>query len=241
MKETGTVTTWQDSTVNDFDGVNTGATAGTGIVNGGAVFDGSSQYIVPPLSVSQWLSTGTVEAWVKATDFVDEMTIFGVGFIYSNVNYNMIFGINTDKKLYVYSYHGDFGTPVYSFHGSTVLDTNWHHVAWTHGGTSNKLYVDGVEETLTTDGGTTAQDIFYDDIVRSIEAYMVNAIGVWPVQTYQRYFYGNMDEFRAVASVRPIEWLNFEYHNGIETNHELTFGTQEPVVGGTNSGFFKLF
>src|SRR3989344_8949848 len=72
LKETGTVTTWADSTSNANNGTNNGATATTGKVDGAGSFDGTDDYVSVPHASSLVPSVVTLGAWFQWNGGIDD-------------------------------------------------------------------------------------------------------------------------------------------------------------------------
>ena len=138
-------------TANDWKG---GAaltpTGNAAITAGGAYFDGAGDYYSRPDSTSTTFGTGdlTIEFIFKCerigTHTYEQALVDN--FIISSGGWQI--GLRTDGRVYVY-----MNTPNGYVMNSTASfsDGNEHHVAWTRNGSTNRLFVDGVQVATYTD------------------------------------------------------------------------------------------
>jgi Concanavalin A-like lectin/glucanases superfamily/Secretion system C-terminal sorting domain len=104
-------------------------------------FDGVNDYIRTTSNPELWLTTGTLEAWVK--------TKFEPGY-HGIVVKQIAYGLLVENGIFVtYDWHASANLSS----GTYIADQAWHHVAMTFmSGVTNgtKLYVDGVLKLTTT-------------------------------------------------------------------------------------------
>ena len=140
----GLVSWWRgEGNALDAVGNNNGTLAGNttyapGVVGRGFVLDGNGDAVQLGNPVSLLLQNFTIEAWIKRASATGvgsggDAAFFGHGAGGS------VFGINSSGTLFL-------GTVDYSvvFAGTSITDTNFHHVAVTKSGTSVVFYTDGV-------------------------------------------------------------------------------------------------
>ena len=136
-----------EGTVNDmtgtYNGTNSGATYGTGVVGSAAAqFNGTSSYVVVPKSVTKNFS---IAMWVKTTDTgAAGQWRLGRGLVDATTGTNKAdFGtaLNAGK------FSLGIGNPDTTLTSTTAVnDGNWHHVVGTYNSTTGamQVYVDGV-------------------------------------------------------------------------------------------------
>ncbi|HVV39417.1 MAG TPA: DUF2341 domain-containing protein, partial [Candidatus Paceibacterota bacterium] len=193
----GTTLSGNDSTGNANTGSITGATAGTGQVDGAANLSGTSQYItIGNGSSLQITGDMTIQAWINPTD---------------NANYNGIVGKTNANVPGPYDFYlvQTTGVPRF-FRGNGTVSTNvdgttavssgvWSFIAVTMSGTSVTHYLNantngsGTLSTTIADSGTSARIGS-----RADSATM---------------FKGSMDEVRISNTARSASWIQTEYNN----------------------------
>ena len=146
--------------------------------DGGAlVFDGTDDY-VSITNISNGTDDFTYEAWVYPTEsgkdnpavIYDNSLVHICGIYNTSGGTNAIFGASTRP--------GSGNDVLYA--PDITLNT-WHHIAWVKSGSSLKIYVDGVNQTLTDSGsfsGTQSNNVSYIGTTLSneyFEGYISNA------------------------------------------------------------------
>lgn len=133
-----------DETANSYDLTASGASSGaTGILNNGYSFDGVNNKLSVSGVSTSW-SAFSVSLWVKCTTRTDNRLIYlNNG---NDAEYGFV-GLDSSKKFRVVVYSNPNTAVIYS--DSTHDDSDWHHVVFTVGGGTVKLYVDGVLQADT--------------------------------------------------------------------------------------------
>jgi large repetitive protein len=117
-----------------------------------ASFDGVNDIVTVPSNASLNATTGvTAEAWVKRTSSGVWQNIVAKPGNGATASQNYALWINTTNRPVAYFGNGSSSIGVTS---TTVLDTNWHHVAATYDNATAKIYVDGV---LTASASSSVQ------------------------------------------------------------------------------------
>ena len=211
-----------NKTVVDSTGINNGtAKANTstktvaGKVDGALTFNGSSDYVDTNDNVGNFTlaSNFTIAAWVNpALDSTNDV-------IYGNTwnGYGYMLGINSSNKA---KFILSRSSSRYNEIDSSVLTSGWHYIVGTWDGANPKILVDGIDnsQTSTTQGSLT-----------SITTNNDTNIGL-DTTSDGHYFKGPIDEDRVSNSVRSADWINFEYHNIVDSGNDLTFGGQEAKI-----------
>jgi prepilin-type N-terminal cleavage/methylation domain-containing protein len=161
-------------------------------------FNGSTQYVNVGNMVSLDIADLkiTIETWVKTTATAPDtdvgMRIFTTYRASNSSRFSL--GMRTDR---IFSY----ANPAGSFSGtSTINNGRWHHVVTTYDGTTQKLYVDGVQEnsrafTLTgefyvqddTIGAFHPTDGFWSGLIDEVRIYNASLTSV---QIQSQYYAG---------------------------------------------------
>ena len=157
-ENTGTTAT--DSSGNGNTGtLNSGASWTSGQSGAAVSLDGVSGYVKIKDGKISTSTTGTISAWVKVNSLVNARKIVSYGgAAAASVEGLFALEIRQDGSHYYFSVidvPSDGSPNANSVHGNTALQSGvWYHVAVTSDGSSWKLYVNGVAETLTTQLGS---------------------------------------------------------------------------------------
>ena len=115
---------------------------------------------------------------------------------------------------------------------SIIAATTPYHVAFSYDGSSAasgvKLYVNGVLQTNT---------VFQDNLIASMQTSVSASIGGRHPENPGQCFNGILDETRISNTVRSDAWFKFEYRNIIESDNELSIGSEE-TGGGSSAPVF---
>lgn len=191
---------------------NNSATASTGQVDGGAAFDGSTQY----LSIGEhpdfdWANLRTVEVWMKlgnTTQTLPRVFSHGDG---SSDGWSVTWldpasgaGSGWVGNFLVVSI-GTQGTPAIERqtpdNGTINSAGMWHHVVVVgDGATVAAVYVDGSPVTLS-------------NYLGNITNTTVSGLNIGRRNNNARYFNGSLDEIRLSNVQRSADWIRTEYNN----------------------------
>ncbi len=195
-----------DSTTNGINGTNTGATAATGEIAGGASLGGSAYLDMGANVPGLHPATGfTVESWVKPTSTVQSNY---AGFLVQDiftpraspwVSYKL--GLNANNAA---RYEFEMSTNVL---GDVQLDSGvpfvngaWAHVAGTWDGATMRIYVNGVLKASRALGGTM----------------QYNSTGRFRLGGNSgagETLIGLLDEARVSSTARSADWIATEFSN----------------------------
>ena len=131
-------------------------------------FDGTDDYVTDSTANFRSSdSSGTISFWAKTNSDAYEYFISS-GDTGSTTSFLGIAHKNSADGGDVYIYQQNDADTIDSISGSTnILDNNWHHIVITSDGSSYLIYVDGVSETLSVDGGANNGDWFADTTGRN--------------------------------------------------------------------------
>jgi hypothetical protein len=206
----------KDSTSNANNGSSNGSmTSGDQVaakIGGGLDLEGADDYISAANNGST-LNVGqafTLEAWIKR-DATGSRTVMTKAYV-SGYSFKLSFTSSDVLRLDVQDSTGSW----HNVQGSTINDTNWHHVGAYSNGTSLKLFTDGV---VHSNSNSTPAGIPYDSNNLWI------GVGKWsgPVD----YFDGIIDEVRISNTARSACWIGTEYRNQNSPSTFYTVGNEE--------------
>ena len=195
------------------DGINTGATAAPGQVLGAASFSGGPNISAGAVGVDG--SPGgynTVSFWMRYNGSLGKAAF---AFVDAGKGYDLwmasasCFGFNTENS-------DGLGTTV----GIPAMTGRWVHVAavFYNGvpdATHNQLWIDGVQQTLTTCFGTpTARTATGSVYWASLHGYELT---------------GLLDEGRVSPGVRAPAWIETEFANQRDPHAFVTAGPEQPA------------
>jgi hypothetical protein len=166
--------------------------AGSGRINGGASFDGSTQYI----SVPQIIATNTtVEHWVYFTGTTNFVVTADTG-------WNSTDGFATVITAGQHAFVKHAEAAAYS--GTNSALNTWEHVVWTVD-TDNKarLYINGSLSYTDTDTQAIITQTHGGSLGSRLD------VSGNPF----RYFPGTLDEARISNIARSADWIKTEYNN----------------------------
>lgn len=127
----------------------------------------------------------TVECWIRLANNSGTKNILSFG---NESSGRVFFAVYNDRI-----YWDQYG--VTSRHGNTSISANtWYHLAWSRTGSTIKLFVDGVEQTMTTVGGSGT---FPSGAVGNTNGIFVGTLSDGAID-----FNGHIDEIRVSNSVR---------------------------------------
>lgn len=214
----GSTLSAQDSTSNGNNGTIAGATATTGQVDGGAKFNGTSQYIDAGNGSSLQITGNavTVEAWFYTSElYPSQSEKMVTKEMPSNANPYVAYAMNRvggSSALQFGIATGGAGTYV-GVNTPTPISTNsWNHVVGTYDGSHVKIYYNGAYSNETSASGNIA----------STAQHLV--IGA-DTAANEEYFDGNLDEVRVSNVARSADWISTEYANESSPSTFLTVGS----------------
>jgi len=207
-----------DSTSNDRDGTNNGATATTGKSGGAGYFDGTDYITVSDTGFPNNNNTRTISVWVT-TEANSSSNYYKNAFYYGTASQSqsVFFGIMTESIQNSF-YVSNYGDRVYSSPGNVINDANWHNIVATYNGTTWALYTDGIADDLT--GANSHPDQATSTVLTGSARIGADTLGnLWT---------GFIDETHVSSVARSAGWISTEYAN---QNSPSTFysvvGTEE--------------
>ena len=198
MTDEGTTGIHDDSTSNGNDGTQNGNDDATGKISDGQDFDGTDDYVAigNPLNGA---ATGTISAWGKHDTLPatkERYVSIGSAMYIRHDGSSSVGQLNFGVRI--------GGTYQYlRVNGVLTVDT-WYHVAGTYDGTTQRVYLNGVEKDSQTLGG--ALDTSTGSSITSAADPMD----------------GMIDEARVSGAVRDLDWIRTCYNNQVWPNKAVT-------------------
>jgi hypothetical protein len=182
------------------NGVATAITYGKdryGVNNKAAVFNGTSSVIDITGSMISGNNNG-VSVWFKRAN-LNRKAMSLIGFqIASPGSWNPVLYLDSTGRLSGYVYPGG-GSPIYS--SGIVMDTNWHHAAWTYSAALGKqiIYLDGVEVGSMT---SAALQIGTSNIFKIGNGYLNTTLQNVNTTGNNQFFEGLIDDVKITSTLK---------------------------------------
>jgi hypothetical protein len=196
--------------------VTNNATSATGLIGNGRSFDGSSQIISAYADQDLASKNGSISLWFKPNSLNRQEPLI---YIYeaASTDYLLIRKTLDNKILLLIEDDNIAKTVLYT--AGTVTAGEWNHLAITHDGTSAKIYLNGVLETLTGTNST-----YWTDHLT------INFVLFGRASWSPGYYYGIMDEIKFFQGVMTVGNVAKEYCNGLSGGKKVvncTFDSSE--------------
>jgi len=205
--------TLSDSTNNDYDFSNNGASSGqTGKIGNCYGFDSTySEYLYHPTLLDNGYNKLTVEIWFKRT-FADPYR-----YIISkeNVNSDNRFGIAIPDNNRFRGFVKCSGTQASSDSSSIVSQDEWYYGALVYS-SGNPIHV-YLNDSYTTSGNSPG------NVLAGTHKNFVAGC-CWDINFF---FDGYIDEIRISDNARSVEWITTTYNNQDDLSNFLSFGPEE--------------
>jgi hypothetical protein len=173
--------------------------AGTGQIDGGAVFTGGEALTLNSNSSIQVTNSFSLQGWVKVTNFSDWRTLIAKS---NGVTFDYGFDIdktNGKPRMFFSQSSGGVFNQVQS--ASAISTATWYHLAATYDGTTMRLFRNGVAD------GTTAVTGNVDSTGNQMA---IGKLG----QASGNFMLGTIDEVRLSKGIaRSVDWFLAEYNN----------------------------
>ena len=202
----GTILSAADATTNANTGSITAAVASTGIIDGGAVFAGSS-HIAIPNSTNYDSVTGTWSIWFNTSQSVSGVYPVIMARASSGSQNGITISLEgTVGCIFIQIYGTSFSG--YEADNASIApiaaynDGNWHYVVFTFDGTNAPvLYVDGAATTYS--GASPSSWSFNAQEVRTGKT----------LDPFWGQYEGMLDEMHILNTELSADWITTEYNN----------------------------
>jgi RHS repeat-associated protein len=220
-----TGTTVIDSTANGNAGTKVSISSPTGTpvgkIGGAQIFNGTSDFIAMPPSLTGGLSTFSLSFWALTTDTGSNGTYWNQPQFLGDstaANNSGDFGVATNGgALAMWSGLNSGGDNSFVT-GSIVNDNNWHHIAAVNNGSAIHLYLDGADT-----GRTLSSGLALDSYGWYLGAQHYYAGGA------AFYHQGAIDEFRFSNAARSADWIATEFNNQSSPSTFAPIGPENTV------------
>jgi hypothetical protein len=184
-----------------------GPTLTEGKLGQGMGFDGGDDYATLNKNTSFNISQGTVSVWVYAERDGGEVITFGDGSANGDNGFEFAFGATgkITPKLFI------SGVFIWRAQSPAVSFNTWHHVVVTVDGTGNKVFVDGIQQSLTYVDGSAASTEFFDDIYSNASTIDIGRLNTTNFPTY---FDGTIDDIRIYNRALSADEVKRLYNMG---------------------------
>lgn len=232
----GQGTTANDSSYNAYTGTITNSTWQTEdqcIAGKCLNFNGTTDYVSRTANVTSNTTDFTVQAWLKPNS-ISQATL-----VVYNGNDNAGYGIGiTDGGG-----GGGLGNHIIGLYGAvawidtgyTVTADQWYFVTLTRTGTTTKMYVNGVQQTLTFRNGTSTDNPLTPNARFSV------GMEFDGTNTPSRHFNGNIDEAKVYTFARTADQVKADY-NARGGNHgaAINVGGDQQYLSKGLVGYWKM-
>jgi len=211
----GTTLSGKDFTSNAYDFTpSTGASAGTGKIDGGAALSASTndfQSAATTLNATPMVMSFGV--WVNVSSLASRQTIFSTTGSGTAQNWGIEVGPASSSNTFAVIVPGIFAAQAPS---NSLTTGTWYHIAFTRNGTGNTyaLYVNGASVAVTYNA---------TDFIDSANAKQIGRRAV-----ASQLLSGTIDELRYSTSVRSANWIATEYSN---QNSPTTISASSAIGG----------
>lgn len=165
------------------------------------------------------LTSHTLSVWIKSSDTGDDwQDFFGVleasGFG-SGQTLKYAYERSTNS-INVWSSGCDGGTDVIGYASLPDSQTDWHHVAFTNDSNGNRMYIDGIQRTVTYTSGNSSTNCSFDDIDEggttqyTLGCWYVGADNCNDIEMYE----GQMDEVKIFDYALTPAQVAYDYNRG---------------------------
>lgn len=148
--------------VASLSAVNTSVTYSAGKINNGAVYNGSAYHTIADNSAIKPTSDISISLWVNITSTSSYQMLLAKGENAGDTRSYEIRCFSTTTKIEVQMRTG--GGSYVSFRSTTAIGTGtWKHIVITRTGATNKIYIDGVSDTLESNTTQTTSIDYNSD------------------------------------------------------------------------------
>jgi RHS repeat-associated protein len=221
-----TGTTVFDSTANGNNGTKVSQSSlmstPSGEIGGAQAFNGTSDFIALPPSMTGGLTVFSVSFWTNSTDMGNNGTYWNRPQFVGDSTYGGSsgdFGVTTNSgDLGMWSgLNGGGDNSLVS--ASYISDNTWHRIDAVNNGSSIELYLDGADTYQTLTSGLALDSYGW-------------YLGAQNEQGGGAAFFhqGSIDEFRFSNSARSSDWISTEYHNQSSSSTFYQLSAENTVV-----------
>lgn len=219
-----------DSSSNTFNGTSCPASTGptttaSGQFNRGGQFDGSDDRVQVAHNAAMNLGNNmTLEAWVKPTSVaIDWQPVINKGSTADASSRS--YSLNINYANVTMRYINGNGAQSFSTTTSPITAGVWTHIAYTRNGTTEKIYVNGVEVASQT----FSQNILNDSLPITIGGVAYGGSGV-------EKFGGTIDEVKIYNVARDLNGVRLDMNGFLDFGTDTSNPSGGTVYDGTTTG-----
>ncbi len=213
----GTASTTFDSSGNGNTGIwsGTGTHWTTGKINSAGQFASTtSDYVnAGNDAILDITSAITVEAWIKTSSNASYMGIVSKRIAWSANDFE--FQMTSGRPRFTYN---TGNKDIYAATTPNVRDGNWHHIVATLSGTTETIYIDGIQNVQETDGEAIVpgtQNLFIGRYAGGVDSY----------------FTGLIDDVRIYNYARTAAEIRTDYNSGFAVKFGGSYDLTQGLVG----------
>lgn len=195
--------------VGSLSAVNTSVTYGTGKINNGAIYNGSAYHTISDNTAIKPASDISISLWVNITSTSSYQMLLAKGENTGDTRSYEVRCFGTTTRIEVQMRTG--GGSYDASQTTTAIGTGtWTHIVFTRTGTTHKIYINGVSDTLSS-SVTTSGSIDY------------NADDLWFGQRNGAFrFNGKLDEVGIFNVALTQSEVNELYNSGTGISYPFT-------------------
>ncbi|RJP47639.1 MAG: hypothetical protein C4584_00160, partial [Armatimonadetes bacterium] len=169
----------------------------------GCEFDGTDDYVTKAKNSDFNIGQGTISAWAKVSNFSDYHEIVSFWDGSANGDNGTFVDFTNDNKIRIGT--GISGSWSWLATTDNTFSANtWYYITLTVNSSGNKLYVNGVQQSLTYTNGNSSSSTFFDDIYSSASSI---DIGRANIVNYPSYFDGSIDDVKIYNYARSAKQI----------------------------------
>ncbi|MEO8581626.1 MAG: LamG domain-containing protein [Patescibacteria group bacterium] len=191
-----------------------------GYYGSGIHFDGSETSVNTSgyfgTDIFDGYTVGTMGFWFKPDDTGDDFQdMFSMCDTACNNNgIEFAYERSTDR-VNVWTTGCDGGTNIEGYSALPGTQTAWHYFTWVANGSGNKMYIDGIQVTVTYTSGSSSTNCFFADIDENTDYSFLACASVATSTCYDGEMYeGKLDEFKFYNYARTNSQIWYDYNRG---------------------------
>jgi hypothetical protein len=201
----GASPSFNDSTINAYNGVNNGVTANTGQIDGGGNFPNFADFNVPyTIDPSAAI---TISAWINPT------TISGSKYVVTDTNNDFSLTLSASRANIFVTHNGSTNYGIST--SNTLTAGSWSYLAATYDGSTEAIFLNGTESSQSLSIGTINSGSTDLNIGSNYGSFYVKS---------------SLDEVRISNIARSPGWVTTEYNNQSAPSGFYSVGSESTLT-----------